>query len=420
MPFGRCNIENFNDVARAQFARFTIARPERHDASTDRNEAPSRRGVKDLTVSVVNSPKGWKDDMLECRRRLQRRLKVSTRQELKSMARASALLVAAVVSIPMPAFAHHSASAFDQTREVVIEGTITKVGWVNPHVYFTVATADAAGATVEREIHAGSVSLLTGMGVQRDALAVGRQVTVRAFPARRAGARVVLGFELETEPGQFFTLETVGNSRARLRAPAVAATGLAGRWLPQRAEFGKYVAGVKEHLTPAGTASAADIASYRASVARCEPLVSPPSMLIPMVRDVALDQRSVKIAVDWMGIERTIHLGLAEHPTDIAPSVQGHSIGRWEGQTLVVDTIGFLPHRSGVIGGVQSGTSKHVVERFSLADDKLHLTYEVTIEDPEYLAQPFSFAQVWDHRPDMKPSGEACDPTVAGRFLELE
>jgi hypothetical protein len=334
--------------------------------------------------------------------------------------RALLLAVAVFVVAPTASVAHHSASAFDQSREVVVAGTITKVAWVNPHVYFTVATTRPDGTVVEQEVHAGSVSLLTGLGVSREAIAVGERVSVRALPARRAGARIVLGFELTTETGDLFTLEYAGHSRAATPSPTVAAEGLAGRWLPQRAGFVGYITGVPEHLSAAGRASVADQESYRASVARCEPLVTPPAMLIPMVHDVMVDTNAVKIAVDWMNGERIVHLDQPAHPAEIAPSLHGHSIGRWEGATLIIDTVAFAPHRSGVIGGVASGLGKHVVERLSLTDDRLHLKYEVTVEDPESLVEPFQFTQLWDHRPDVQPSGEACNPEVSRRFLDLE
>ncbi len=334
----------------------------------------------------------------------------------------NSLLIAAVasVAVPIAALAHHSPSAFDQSKEVVIEGTITKVGWMNPHVYFTVETAGADGATIEQEIHAGSASALTGMGVPRDALAVGRRVSVRAFPARRVGARVVLGFELTAETGELFSLEFVGGSRATAARATVAAASLAGRWLPQRTELVRYVTSVRARLTAAGQASAADLEGYRASMARCEADATPLGMLRPMVRDVTVGDAGVRIAVDWMDAERIIHLDQSEHPAGLEPSLQGHSIGRWEGDTLVVDTVGFTPHRSGVTGGVASSRSKHVVERLSLTEDKLQLKFDVTLADPESLTEPVHFTQLWDHRPDMQPSGVTCDPGVAGRFLELE
>jgi hypothetical protein len=330
------------------------------------------------------------------------------------------LTTAAFVLAPAGVLAHHSAAAFDESKEVVVEGTITKVSWTNPHVYFTVETAGSDGAPRQQEVHAGSVSLLTGMGVPREALAVGRRVSVRALPARRAGAPIVLGFELTTETGQLYTLEYAGRSRAVAPPPTVAANGIAGRWLPQRAGFIGYIAGVTAHLSAAGRASAADQQSYRASVASCSPLVTPAAMLIPMVRDITVGADTAKIAVDWIDGERIVHLNASAHPAGLEPSLHGHSIGHWEGDTLVVDTVAFAPNRSGVIGAVASGPEKHVVERFSLTEDRLHLKYEVTIADPQSLAEPFSATQIWDHRPDAMPSGEACDPAVSRRFLDLE
>jgi hypothetical protein len=332
------------------------------------------------------------------------------------------LLLAIVASVfaPVAALAHHSASAFDLAKEVVIEGTITKVGWMNPHVYFTVETVGADGAPAQQEIHAGSASALTGMGVPREVLAVGRRVSVRAFPPRRAGASVVLGYELTTQTGELFSLEFVGRSRATVAGATVPADSLAGRWLPQRAELARYATSIRERLTAAGQASASDVEGYRASMARCEALATPSGMLLPMIRNVTVDESVVRIAVDWMGAERTVHLDRFEHPANLEPSLQGHSIGRWEGGTLVVDTIGFAPHRSGVLSGVASGAHKHVVERLSLTEDKLQLKFEVTLEDPESLTEPVHFTQLWDHRPDVEPSGVACDHAVAGRFLELE
>jgi hypothetical protein len=44
-----------------------------------------------------------------------------------------------------------------------------------------------------------------------------------------------------------------------------------------------------------------------------------------------------------VGLTRTVHMNMTAHPAKIAPSRGGHSIGRWDGDTLVVDTVGFLP-----------------------------------------------------------------------------
>jgi hypothetical protein len=74
------------------------------------------------------------------------------------------LACGAALAVSGPAVAHHSPAAFDLTKEVVVEGTITDVAWHNPHVYFTVAAVGADGGAVEQENHAGSASALMGMG----------------------------------------------------------------------------------------------------------------------------------------------------------------------------------------------------------------------------------------------------------------
>ena len=99
------------------------------------------------------------------------------------------------------------------------------------------------------------------------------------------------------------------------------------------------------------------------------------------------------------------------------PSPLGHSIGRWDGDTLVIDSIGFAAPPAGVTG-VVFGAGKHLIERLSLAEDRLHLRYEFTLMDSNYLVGPVTFSTRWDHRPDLELSRVACDPDVAQRFLE--
>jgi len=75
-----------------------------------------------------------------------------------------------------------------------------------------------------------------------------------------------------------------------------------------------------------------------------------------------------------------------KHPASITPSNSGHSIGHWEGTTLVVDTIGFAP---GVLQPpTRSSDKMHIVERFTLASDNNSIKREWTVEDPVYLAAP--------------------------------
>jgi hypothetical protein len=82
-------------------------------------------------------------------------------------------------------------------------------------------------------------------------------------------------------------------------------------------------------------------------------------------------------------LKRTIYTSIKEHPQTIKGTRSGHSIGHWEGDTLVVDTVGFAP---GFLNTpVRNSDKLHVVERFSLDPGKMALTRSYTAEDSVYL-----------------------------------
>ena len=92
---------------------------------------------------------------------------------------------------------------------------------------------------------------------------------------------------------------------------------------------------------------------------------------------------------------RTIHIE-GEHPEDLTPSYYGHSIGHWEGDTLVVDTVGFNERFWMDRRGFPHTEELHVVERFTRTSLE-RMTYEITIEDPGAYTRPWTsgFYLVW-------------------------
>jgi hypothetical protein len=84
-----------------------------------------------------------------------------------------------------------------------------------------------------------------------------------------------------------------------------------------------------------------------------------------------------------MNLKRTVHMNLKQHPANVKLTRAGHSIGRWDGDTLVIDSVGFLP---GVLNGsVRHSDQMHVVERFTLDAKTFQLVREWEVEDPLYL-----------------------------------
>jgi hypothetical protein len=90
----------------------------------------------------------------------------------------------------------------------------------------------------------------------------------------------------------------------------------------------------------------------------------------------------------WMQT-RTIFTDGRGHPDDLEAGIFGHSIGHWEGDTLVVDTVG-IKTITELSAGMKHSDQLHIIERFHLGkDDPNQLVDEMTIEDPLALEAPY-------------------------------
>jgi hypothetical protein len=309
-----------------------------------------------------------------------------------------------------PAHAHHSQAAFDTSREIVIEGTVSRLDWKNPHIYLFVQTTDEKGGKRVQQIEGLAVTQAMVDGLDRKALKQGTHVLVRVNPNRHGADRTVRGLDVVTTlDGKLHPMYRHSAAGPQLKP----ATSIAGRWAPSLAETGK-VFGVARgawQLTPAARVAeppgACDI----------EPI--PFLAAINELRAIEVGASSVKFRFDNSGDRavREVHLNQKQHPADVKPSLLGHSIGHWEGETLVIDTVGYQPHVSGVFSGIPGGARKHTVERLTLTPDHLHLRYQLTMEDPQYLAAPATLDMLWDHRPDLAFAKVPCDKEVSNRYL---
>jgi hypothetical protein len=90
-----------------------------------------------------------------------------------------------------------------------------------------------------------------------------------------------------------------------------------------------------------------------------------------------------------------IYLDGRGHPADPNPAWYGHSIGRWDGDTLVVDRVGFDPRVWLDIESHPHSDKLHIVERYH-RQDLGHLEIEITVDDPGVLAQPWTQKRVAD------------------------
>ena len=82
------------------------------------------------------------------------------------------------------------------------------------------------------------------------------------------------------------------------------------------------------------------------------------------VNDIQQDDDQITLRYGYLDLARTIHLDASGHPENLVPTVEGHSIGRWEDNVLVVDTIGFLPRALSPRAEVMISGQTHILERF--------------------------------------------------------
>ena len=327
---------------------------------------------------------------------------------------AATSILAATAALCAPASAHHSISMFDTSKEILIEGKVARFDWVNPHMYLVVETTgpDGKPALIEGEGLGITQALVDGL--DRDALKPGTHVVMRANPNRGGWGKQVRIQDVTTQDGEIHPFYAA-NRRTRVLTPA---ESLEGHWAPARAALGAAFGAMARWPV---TQEARAVQAKLEADGKCMTEPTPVLSILDELRTIEVGDKEVVLKFDNTGdhVERIVHMGV-QHPANVQPSVHGHSIGRWEGQTLIIDTIGFEPNLSGVALNIPSSAGKHTVERLTLTEDRLRLRYEVTIEDPTYLSAPATLTQQWDHRPDLEFSQNtgACDPEVANRYKD--
>jgi hypothetical protein len=340
-----------------------------------------------------------------------------------------ALLVATLLAAPAlveRAYAHHGAGRYDPSKHVEIEGRLTRLDFVNPHsyVYFDVVGDD--GKVVAMKCEMRSATVLRRSGWSPDMFKPGASIKVTGYPHRDdPTACSVETLTLGNAPTlvryqQLSDAKAVNRSKRPFRLPN-GRPNLAGDWAQEQQVLA---------APPGGRAGLVPISQAAAIRAGKLPMpAGPAGWFPPPVKLTAVGQAAqealrkrptsenprlscqiTSILFDWVfdgainritqsatvirmeygaspGLTRTVHMNMTAHPAAVAPSRAGHSIGRWDGDTLVVDTVGFLP---GSLGGNLPHSDKlHVVERFTLNPATLELARSIVAEDPVYFAEKY-------------------------------
>ena len=108
--------------------------------------------------------------------------------------------------------AHHSfAAEFDINKPVTLQGTVTKVEWVNPHVYIYLDVKDASGAVQQWGFEAQTPTALIRSGVKPEVFKVGSTVTIRGCHARDATKNEGAAREIILADGRSYIIGPKGN-----------------------------------------------------------------------------------------------------------------------------------------------------------------------------------------------------------------
>lgn len=163
-------------------------------------------------------------------------------------------------------------------------------------------------------------------------------------------------------------------------------------------------------FTPAAEAKRKALASRGledSETANCLPPGMPGIMGQPYPMEFLLTPGKVTIVIEAYQQVRHIYTDGRPLPEDPDPKFHGTSVGRWEGDTLVVETIGFSPLTELARNVPHSGKMR-IVERFRLADPDT-MSIETTITDPDVLAAPYTSARTLRRHRDWTIAEYICE-----------
>ena len=145
----------------------------------------------------------------------------------------------------------------------------------------------------------------------------------------------------------------------------------------------------------------------------CYPPGMPLVLLVPFPVEIIQAPGRVIMYFEFMNQIRQIYTDGRGHPKDLMPTYMGHSIGKWEGDTLVVDTVG-LTDKSWLDRAAHPHTEAlHIVERIRRTD-RNNLQFDLTFEDPGAYTRPWTGSK----RFSLVPDGEILEYVCADNFIK--
>jgi hypothetical protein len=140
----------------------------------------------------------------------------------------------------------------------------------------------------------------------------------------------------------------------------------------------------------------------------CVPPGIPATLLEPFPIEILQVPGKILMLFEYDHLARPIYTDGRKIPSDPDPTYMGTSVGRWEGDTLVVDTVGFNEKTWLDSTGLPHSDALHVTERIRRLD---HNTLEdlITIDDPKMYTKPWTVRKVFDLKPKWQIMEYECE-----------
>jgi hypothetical protein len=294
-----------------------------------------------------------------------------------------------------------------------------------------VQTKGADGKPMELEVEGNSIATMARRGWTKESLKVGDQVVVKGNPDRNPNRRFVYLNSMTKAGGAAIG----GAFRQATNATAGGSKDFTGVWRPTAGPGGAGGAGGRSVLLSSPQPSNfAVTAKGKASYAKFNGEADPRNDCVPESLPAAIsttpylfqierrNNGDYEIINENYAARRVIHMSEKAPPAGTKRDYDGYSVGRMEGNVLVVDTTLFSPQPWGNDAGLDSGEQKRIVERYSMEDEGKTLVISYTQTDPEYLAQPVNRTLRWQLQAQDKLQTEwsDCDPEAGRRHIAKE
>jgi hypothetical protein len=342
-------------------------------------------------------------------------------------------------------------ATYDSSRQVKLQGPVTRIDWVNPHAYLFLDVKDTAGTVTNWAVEFGNPLELERDGWKRSAVQIGDVVSVEGIPARTESRRAQARSVVLMRTGKKLFVPAPRRAAAapapaprwpdgqvRLGPPA----GKKGYWgAPSTKVFVEKTA-VNVPMSDDGLlvniADADKVAPFQPwskavfehrqrtilkndPINRCLPPGGPRQFQSPNGFQFVEQKELGRILVLLGGGDRNWRVIYTDgrplgQPDEAVPSYYGSSVGHWEKDTLVVDSVGYNEKFWMSSSGLPHTEALHLTERFTRTDLNT-LKYEATVDDPRTYTKTWTGGWTVQWVPDQDIQEYFCEDNAETTFV---